>query len=60
AYYKMNSNSGKDNTVDNPDQRIQEDTLTFVTELNNFTFSVISAVVTLVSSSVLIWTVVPQ
>jgi len=60
AYYRMNSNSGKDNGADNPDQRIQEDTLIFVTELTNFAFSIISAVVTLLSSSVLIWTVVPQ
>lgn len=60
SFYKMNSNSGKDDGADNPDQRMQGDVESFASSLNEFVFSIINTVITLISSTIIVWSIIPR
>jgi len=60
AYYKMNSNSGQDDGADNPDQRMQGDVDNFSTSLDTFVFSIIKTILTLISSTIIVWSIMPK
>uniref|UniRef100_A0A7S1SCD1 ABC transporter domain-containing protein n=1 Tax=Alexandrium catenella TaxID=2925 RepID=A0A7S1SCD1_ALECA len=60
SFYKMNSNSGKDDGADNPDQRMQSDVETFATSLDTFVFSILKTIMTLISSTIIVWSIIPR
>eukprot|EP00931_Biecheleriopsis_adriatica_P034202 TRINITY_DN1977_c0_g1_i4.p1 TRINITY_DN1977_c0_g1~~TRINITY_DN1977_c0_g1_i4.p1 ORF type:complete len:716 (+),score=166.61 TRINITY_DN1977_c0_g1_i4:61-2208(+) len=57
AYYDINPNDEANTEVDNPDQRIAEDTKTFTRESLSFTVGAFDALLTFVLNIVVLWTI---
>ena len=57
AYYVLNPNDEAAEEIDNPDQRISQDTASFTTTSLSVTVEIVSAVLTFVSFIVVLWTI---
>jgi len=55
AYYEINPNDEANTQVDNPDQRISDDTKTFTRETLSFTVGAFDALLTFVLNIVVLW-----
>eukprot|EP00930_Biecheleria_cincta_P048109 TRINITY_DN3346_c0_g1_i2.p1 TRINITY_DN3346_c0_g1~~TRINITY_DN3346_c0_g1_i2.p1 ORF type:complete len:713 (-),score=111.74 TRINITY_DN3346_c0_g1_i2:377-2515(-) len=57
AYYEINPNDEANTQVDNPDQRISDDTKTFTKETLSFTVGAFDALLTFVLNIVVLWSI---
>ncbi len=57
AYYVLNPNDESAEEIDNPDQRISQDTASFTTTSLSVTVEIVAALLTFVSFIVVLWTI---